>query len=109
MRNNYYLSLINFKVKTSSLETFFKNEHGIGCSIFWDVVNMVLRGVLERHIGCCNHGATWGIYSTDEPFQKFPLRAEHTNNKSNRYVLSWKLFNLKMILRFLWENLLVQL
>ena len=29
--------------------------------IFWDVVNMVSRGVLERHVGCCNHGATWGV------------------------------------------------
>ena len=35
MRNNDYLSLINFKVKTSSPETFF-NEHDVGCShLFW--------------------------------------------------------------------------
>ena len=29
--------------------------------IFSDVVNMVSRGVLKRHVGCCNHGATWGV------------------------------------------------
>ena len=27
MRNNDYLSVINFKVETSSSETFFLNEH----------------------------------------------------------------------------------
>ena len=26
-----------------------------------DAVNMVSRGVLERHVECCNHGATWGV------------------------------------------------
>ena len=29
--------------------------------IFLNVVNMVSRRVLERHVGCCNHGATWGV------------------------------------------------
>ena len=24
-----------------------------------DVVNMVSRGVLQRYIGCFNHGTTW--------------------------------------------------
>ena len=28
---------------------------------FLDVVNMVSRGLLECHVGCCNHGATWGV------------------------------------------------
>ena len=33
MQNNNYLSLINFKVKTSLSETFiFINEHDVGCS-----------------------------------------------------------------------------
>ena len=61
MQNNSYLSLINFKVKTSSSETFFLNEHNVVCSIFfsfWDVVNMVSHGVLGCHVGYCNHGAT---------------------------------------------------
>ena len=31
MRNNNYLGLNNFKVKTSSAEIFL-NEHGAGCS-----------------------------------------------------------------------------
>ena len=30
MRNNNYLSLINFKVKTSSSETFFLNKDNVG-------------------------------------------------------------------------------
>ena len=29
--------------------------------IFFDVENMVCRGVLERHVGCCNHGAKWDV------------------------------------------------
>ena len=45
MQNNYYLSLINFKVKTSSSETFFK-EHDAGCS---------------NSFGCCKHGVTWCV------------------------------------------------
>ena len=28
---------------------------------FLDVVNMVSHGVLEGHVGCCNHGATWSV------------------------------------------------
>ena len=55
MPNYNYLILIDFKVKTSSSETFL---HELG--VFLDVVNMVSRQVLERHVGCCNHGATWG-------------------------------------------------
>ena len=47
MRNNNYLSLINFKVKTLLSETFFINEHNVQCSIFFlDILNMVYRGVL---------------------------------------------------------------
>ena len=61
MQNNNYLSLINFKVKTSLSETFL-NEHDVGCSnLFLDVVNMVSQGVLGRHVGCCNHGVTWAV------------------------------------------------
>ena len=33
MRNDNYLSLINFKVKSSSSEPFL-DEHDVGCSIF---------------------------------------------------------------------------
>ena len=29
--------------------------------IFLDVVNMVSRGVLEYHVGRCNHGAMWVV------------------------------------------------
>ena len=28
---------------------------------FFDIVNMVSRGVLEHYVGCCNHGATLGV------------------------------------------------
>ena len=38
MRNNNYLGLINFKVKTSSSETFFFNEHGVVCSNVKEIV-----------------------------------------------------------------------
>ena len=60
MRNNSYLSLINFKVKTSSSETIFKMNLVLYVQIFLDVVNMELHRVLERHVGCCDHGTTWG-------------------------------------------------
>ena len=42
------MSLVNFKVKTSSSETFFLNEHGVGCLTF-------LWGV------SCKHGVMWGV------------------------------------------------
>ena len=29
--------------------------------IFLNIVNMVSYGVLERHVVCCNHGATSGV------------------------------------------------
>ena len=29
--------------------------------IFLNFVNVVSRGVSERHVGCCNHGATRGF------------------------------------------------
>ena len=29
--------------------------------IFLNVVNIVSYGMLERHVACCNHGATWGV------------------------------------------------
>ena len=49
MWNNDYLSLINFKVKPSSSENFFKRI--VVCSnLFVDIENMVSRGVLERHL-----------------------------------------------------------
>ena len=35
------------------------NEHKV--QIFLDVVNMVLREVLECHVRCWKHGATWGV------------------------------------------------
>ena len=57
MRNINYLILINFKIKTSSSKTFL-NEPDVGYS---NVVNMVSRGILERHVGCCNHGGTWDV------------------------------------------------
>ena len=60
MRNNNYLSLINFKVKTSSSETF-KMNWVLYVQFFFNVVNLVSRGVLERFVGYCNHGATWGV------------------------------------------------
>ena len=61
MRNNNYLNLINFKVKNFIIrDFFFLNEHSVGCSNFLDIVSMS-RGVLERHVGCCNHDATWGV------------------------------------------------
>ena len=28
---------------------------------FFNIVNMVLRGVLEYHVGCFDHGATRGV------------------------------------------------
>ena len=28
---------------------------------FLDFVNMVPREVLERQVGCYNHGSTWGL------------------------------------------------
>ena len=28
---------------------------------FFNIINMVSRGVLERHVGCCNIDATWGV------------------------------------------------
>ena len=31
--------------------------------IVLDVVNMVSCGVLKCHVGCCNHGARWGVYA----------------------------------------------
>ena len=55
MRNNNYLSLINFDVKTSPSEAFLKNEHNFVFNFFWDVVNIVSRGMLGLHIGCYNH------------------------------------------------------
>ena len=60
MQNNYS-GLINFEVKTLSSETFLKMNSVLYVQIFFDVVNMVSRGVLERHVGCCNHGTTWGV------------------------------------------------
>ena len=57
MRKNNYLSLINFKVKLRR-RLFSINEYDVRGSIFLHVVNTVVRGVLERHVGCCNHGAT---------------------------------------------------
>ena len=32
MRNDNYLSLINFKVKLYRQKTFYINEHDVGCS-----------------------------------------------------------------------------
>ena len=62
MQNHNYLSLINFKIKFHRQRLFFYlNEHDVGCLNFLDVVNMVSRGVLERHVGCCNHDSTWGV------------------------------------------------
>ena len=55
--NNNYLSLINFKVKLYrqrlSLFFFFFNKWTL-CwrSKFFNVVNIVSRGVLEPHVGC---------------------------------------------------------
>ena len=46
MRNNTYLILINFKVKTSSSETFLKMNMMLGVQIFFDLVNMVSCWVL---------------------------------------------------------------
>ena len=59
MQNNYS-GLINFEVKTASLE-IFKIELGVVCSNFLDVVNMVTRWMLERNVGCCNHDAKFGV------------------------------------------------
>ena len=51
MRNNNYLSLINFKVKLHRQRLFFIKENDFGGSIFLNVVNMVSRGLLESHVG----------------------------------------------------------
>ena len=45
MRNNNYLSLINFKVKLHRQRHFFINEHDVRGSIFL----------------CCQHGVTWSV------------------------------------------------
>ena len=37
MRNNSYLSLINFKVKLQTQRLFFMNEHYVGSSIFFNL------------------------------------------------------------------------
>ena len=53
MRNNNYLSLINFKVKTQSSETFFlKNEYDVGCSNFFGRYN-TQHGVLTPQVTPC--------------------------------------------------------
>ena len=39
------------------------NEHDAGGSNFFILVNMVSRGVLERHVGCCKHLP--GVLNTD--------------------------------------------
>ena len=57
MRNNNYLSLINFKVKFHR-QRLFINGHDVECSNIFNVLNMVSRGELELYVGCCNHGAT---------------------------------------------------
>ena len=61
MQNNNHLNQINFENKDFIVRDFL-NEQDVGCSNFFggDVVNMVSRGVLERHVGCCNHDAMWG-------------------------------------------------
>ena len=46
--NDNHLSLIN---KTLMLKV----------QIYFNIVNMVLCEVLECHVGCCNHGAMWGV------------------------------------------------
>ena len=51
MGNNNYLSLINFKIKTSSSETFLKKMNTIfNVQNFLNVANMVSRAVLKRVI-----------------------------------------------------------
>ena len=51
MRNNNYLSLINFKVKLHRQRLFFKLINTmLKVQFFFNVVNMVSRGVLERYV-----------------------------------------------------------
>ena len=62
MRNDNYLSLINFKLKLHRLRLFFfiiEPDPGVSL-LFCNVVNVVTRGLLERHVGRYDHGATWG-------------------------------------------------
>ena len=40
MRNNVYLSLINFKVKLYRQKLFFINEHDVGGSFFFSFVKI---------------------------------------------------------------------
>ena len=62
MRNNNYLSLIIFKVKLHRQRLFFINEHDVGCSYFLKKLSTWCHlGVIERHVGCCHHAASWGV------------------------------------------------
>ena len=62
MRNNNYLSLINFKVKLYRQRLFLlMNTMFDVAKNFVGVVNMVSRGVLERYVGCCNNGVN-GVF-----------------------------------------------
>ena len=48
MRINYYLCLINFKEKLYRQRHYYKSIRYGMFNIFWDVLNMVSRGMLER-------------------------------------------------------------
>ena len=61
MQNYNCLNQMNFKVKTSSSETFLLNEHDLDVQIFLNVVNMVSSGELEHYVECCNHDAKEGV------------------------------------------------
>ena len=49
MQNNQ-LGLINFEVKTSTSEPFFKINSVLNVQFLGDTVNMVSRRALERHV-----------------------------------------------------------
>ena len=46
------------KSKNYIVRDFFLNEHDVGGSNFWDVLNMMSHEVLEGHVGYCNHSST---------------------------------------------------
>ena len=65
-------SLINFKAKLHRKDCFFfMNEHDVECSNFFNVLNMVLRRVLERRAGCCNHGVSWDVLNAMQKKRDF--------------------------------------
>ena len=64
MRNNNYWSLINFKGKLHRRR--LKMNTMLDVQFFGDVVDIVSRRVLERHVGCCNHGSSSELKNTSK-------------------------------------------